>query len=74
MPAWLSLILWNIVLPDLITWLRKDGHINAAESLAARGAVSLINDVKSIKKYAAPTDFPHPPPQDTGTTTSNNLS
>jgi len=65
MPAWLSLILWNVVIPDIILWLRHTGYTNAAETLAATAVTDVVKTVKSIKTYD---QYPGDPPTPTGTT------
>lgn len=63
MPVWLLALLPKLidaaaslalqyVLPHVITYLRTNGHINAAEELAARGAVAIVKDVRDTKTYA----------------------
>jgi len=62
MPIWLSVVLWKLVLPVVISWLQKEGYVNAAEALAAKGTVALVNEVKSLKTYDQyPGDAPAPP-------------
>ena len=68
MPSWLLPILLKYVLPIVIQWLQKEGYINAAESLAAKGAVDIYKEVKSIKVYSAPEDYPNPPSENPATT------
>lgn len=62
MPAWLAPILikageaglslaMQYVFPKLLAWLRASGHINAAEELAAKGAVAVAQEMKTIKTY-----------------------
>lgn len=51
MPIWISLIIWKIVLPDIVLWLRKEGYINVAENLIAKFTINSINEIKSIKTY-----------------------
>lgn len=46
------------VAPLIISWLQKEGYVNAAEALVARGAVWTVAEVKSLKTYSATTDFP----------------
>lgn len=51
MPNSLLILFLKYVAPLIISWLRKEGYINAAEGLAARGAVWTIEEVKSLKTY-----------------------
>lgn len=51
MPVWIQLILWNVVLPDLILWLRHMGYIDAAEALTLRTTADVVRTVRSIKTY-----------------------
>lgn len=51
MPAWLLMALVKFALPIVISWLRQDGHINAAEALVAKGAVAVVRDVKLDPAY-----------------------
>lgn len=55
MPAWLLPLLLKYVLPVVLEWLQKSGHINAAEELAAKGAVAMVKEVKDMNTYP---DYP----------------
>ena len=61
MPAWLSIVLWKVVLPDLLLWAQQHGYISLAEELAAKGAVALATEIKSIKTYDQYPGDPPPP-------------
>ena len=62
MPAWLISL--------LVAVLQKTGAINWLEGVAIKAGLNGIQDLKKIKTYSAPTDFPNPPPQET----PNNLN
>lgn len=51
MPVWLSVIVWKILLPDLIVWLRNRGYFNVAEELAAKGALAVYREIKDLKTF-----------------------
>lgn len=57
MPAWLLTLLLKYALPIVIDWLRKSGHVSAAEALVAKGAAAVYNEVKDLKTYP---EFPDP--------------
>lgn len=42
-------LLLKYVLPFVISWLRKEGFFNAAEAIAAKGAIAVVKEVKSLK-------------------------
>lgn len=51
----LSLLLWKIVLPEIIILLRHWGFFDAAEALAAKSVVEVVNAVKQAKvEYSYP--------------------
>lgn len=50
-PPWLIALLLRYVLPIVITWLQKEGFLNAGEALAAKGATAVFNEVKDLKTY-----------------------
>lgn len=61
MPLWVSLLLWQVVVPVMISLLRKWGYINLAEALAAKAVLM----IKNLKNYHEPKDFPHAPEVET---------
>lgn len=65
MPAWLLTLLLKYALPLLITWLQKEGYIDAAEALIAKGGAWTIAEVKTLKTYP---QYPGDPPAPTGST------
>lgn len=60
-PAWLLTFLLQRVAPLIIEWLRKEGYIDAAEALVAKGAVWTVDEVKSLKAYREYPNDPKPP-------------
>lgn len=70
MPAWLLSLLLKVVLPLIISWLQKEGYVNAAEALVARGVDALAADLKIQRKYP---DDPAPPTGPTNMTTTGGI-
>lgn len=64
MPAWMLAALVKYVLPLVLSELLKTHAATHAEALAVKLGMNTYVDIKGLKKFSAPTDFPNPPPQD----------
>ena len=70
MPAWLVTFLLKYAVPLLITWLQKEGYMDAAEALLAKGATWTAREVKDLKTYPKyPGDDKKDPPVNVNFTT-----
>ena len=61
MPLWLLPFLLKYGVPVVIAILEKSGLTNWAEKVAVKAGYSLLEDVKGLKRYSAPSDYPNPP-------------